>query len=209
MSHNYDRKDHYYQKAKDEGYRSRAAFKLIELNKKFKLFRKGGAVLDLGAWPGGWLQVAGKAVGRDGVAVGIDLVKLESFEDGNIVTFCGDVRDDQIMADAIKVAEHHFDVVLSDMSPKLSGIKELDAAATVGCAELAFYVSQKALKHGGTLVIKMFKNSDADQFVKQHRPYFTKVQRVELDSTRKTSNEFYFVGTGYKRKSEAVESSPE
>lgn len=194
----YDRKDAYYRKAREEGYRSRAAFKLIELDKRFHLLRRRFRVLDLGAWPGGWLQVAAAKVGPGGLAVGIDLVDIETLPDANVRTFMGDVSDPEVMGVAREAAGGGFDLVLSDMSPKLSGIKELDAAATVHCAEVAREVAKAMLRPGGNLVIKLFKSGESDRFVKDSRSLFGKVQRVELDSTRKSSNEFYFVGLGLK-----------
>lgn len=95
-----------------------------------------------------------------------------------------------------------FDVVLSDMSPKLTGIKEADQAGTVACAELALYVAGQVLNHGGDLIIKVFKGNDTEEFVRQLRPAFDKVVRSELDATRKTSNEYYVLGRGFKGKTE-------
>lgn len=195
---NYNRKDHFYEKAKEEGFRSRAAYKLLELNDKFKIFRKGQRVLDLGAWPGGWLQVASEKIGETGIAVGIDLMQIDDFGKSNIKILKGDVRDSAILEQALAISGRAFDIVLSDMSPKLTGIREIDQAATIGCAELAFYVAQKILAIGGDLVIKVFKGNDTEQFVKTLRPVFNKVTRTELKSSRKTSNEFYIFANGHR-----------
>lgn len=198
MCADYNRKDKLYERAKEEGYRSRAAYKLLELNKKYSILRPGGKVFDLGAWPGGWTQVASSAVGRNGVVVALDLVALDPLPEANVHLLCGDARDEQQIAAALQIAGAHFDAVISDMSPKLTGIKEADQAGTVGCAELAQYVAGQVLKKGGDLVLKVFKGSDTDLFVRQLRQEFDKVLRVELDSTRKTSNEYYVVGRGFK-----------
>jgi 23S rRNA (uridine2552-2'-O)-methyltransferase len=200
MPHNYDRKDHFYEKAKAEGYQSRASYKLIELDKRFRLFRPGMKVLDLGCWPGGWLQVASEKVGGSGLAVGVDLVEIEELGLSNVRFIRGDARDEDVQSALQESGGGKFDLVLSDMSPKLSGVKEMDAAATVACAELAHFLAESLLKPGGSLVIKMFKNSESDGFVKNVRKDFMKVSRVELDATRKSSNEFYFVGVDFQKK---------
>ncbi len=198
MSGGYNRTDHLYRKAKEEGFRSRAAYKLIELNKRFKAIGPGSRVLDLGAWPGGWLQVAADLVGSSGVVVGIDLVAIEPLPFPQVRLITGDAADEDVQSQAFGIAGGKFQAVLSDMSPKLTGIKEADRAATIGCAELAFHIATKTLENDGTLIIKLFKSNEAEQFVKMIRPMFNKVSRSELDATRKTSNEFYVVGSGFK-----------
>ena len=198
MAGTYNRKDHFYEKAKLEGYRSRAAYKLIEINKKFGLIKYGTKVLDLGCWPGGWLQVCRQKVGPHGIAVGIDLVETEAVG-GNVHIIHGDARDDDIIERAKKIANGLYDVVISDMSPKITGIREVDQAASVGLAELALWFSEQMLNAGGSLVIKVFKGNDTELFIKSSRSKFEKLIRFEADSSRKTSTEFYIVGLGYKR----------
>ncbi|NDC37162.1 MAG: RlmE family RNA methyltransferase [Proteobacteria bacterium] len=198
MCAEYNRKDKLYERAKQEGYRSRAAYKLLELNKKYSILRPGTKVFDLGAWPGGWTQVAAAAVGSAGLVVALDLVALEPLPEGHVHLLCGDAREAHNIEAALRLAGSQFDVVISDMSPKLTGIKEADQAGTVGCAELAQYVAGQVLKKGGDLVLKVFKGNDTELFVRQLRPLFEKVMRAELDSTRKTSNEYYVVARGFK-----------
>ena len=198
MSGSYDRKDQLYRRAKSEGYRSRAAFKLKELNSRFHFIKPGARVFDLGAWPGGWLQVAAQCAGPHGVVVGIDLVEIENPGASNIKIITGDAREEENINRALQLSSGPFDAVLSDMSAKLTGIKEADEAASVGCAELALWVAGRVLKEDGALVIKVFKNGGIEAFVKSMRPLFNKVTRCELDSSRKTSKEFYLAGIGYK-----------
>ncbi len=198
MSSSYNREDRLYKKAKEDGYRSRAAYKLIEINERFKLIRPGDRVLDLGAWPGGWLQVASKLVGDHGRVVGIDLVEIDSIGEANTHTIKGDARDDENTDKAFALAGGKFSAVLSDMSPKLTGIKEADRAGATACAELALFIAEKTLAPGGALVTKVFKSAEAEAFVKTARPRFNKTTRSELDSTRSTSNEFYVIFTGYR-----------
>jgi 23S rRNA (uridine2552-2'-O)-methyltransferase len=196
MSSEYNRKDHLYQKAKDEGYRSRAAYKLLEIQQSYKIIPQGAHVLDVGAWPGGWTQVALELVGPKGAVTAIDLQALDPIDDPRCSLIAGDARD---LEEILGHPEPCFDVVISDMSPKLTGIKEADQAGTVGCAELALYVAQQLLKKGGSFAVKVFKGGEVEGFVKSARPMFNKLIRSELKSTRATSNEFYIIGLGFKR----------
>jgi len=195
MSSGYNRKDHLYQKAKESGYRSRAAYKLKEIQTAYKIIQNGSSVLDVGAWPGGWVQVALEFIGPSGTVTGIDLQALEPFEDPRVRLIVGDARD---LGALLPDPAMRFDVVISDMSPKLTGIKEADQAGTVACAELALYVAQQHLKKGGNFAVKVFKGGEVEGFVKLARPMFNKLVRSELQSTRNTSNEFYVIGLGFK-----------
>jgi 23S rRNA (uridine2552-2'-O)-methyltransferase len=198
VSSKYNRKDHLYQKAKESGYRSRAAYKLKEIQAAHKIIKKGDLVLDVGAWPGGWCQVALEYVGPSGAVWGVDLAALEPIDDARCYLLTGDARDLETL---LPNPAPSFDAVISDMSPKLSGIKEADQAGIVGCAELALWVAQRFLKNGGSFVVKVFKGNEVDMFVKSARPMFNKLVRSELDSTRNTSNEFYLIGLGFKSQS--------
>ena len=196
MSGTYDRKDHFYKKAKSQGLRSRANFKLQEINEKYKLLKEGQRVLDLGAWPGGWLQYILGCIGQSGKAVGIDLVEIEDLEDKRVKTICGDASDQAVIKAALEFSGSNFDVVVSDMSPKLSGIRESDQARASALNELAFDVAARTLKSGGSFVCKTFKGPDTESLIKKIKPKFSQLQRSELDSSRKTSNEYYIVGLG-------------
>jgi 23S rRNA (uridine2552-2'-O)-methyltransferase len=196
MSSSYNRKDHLYKKAKEEGYRSRAAYKLKEIQATHKIIAPNSSVLDVGAWPGGWTQVALEYVGPNGSVTAIDLQPLEPIDDPRCHLLSGDARD---LEETLGHPGPSFDCVISDMSPKLTGIKEADQAGTVACAELALYVAQQLLKKGGNFVAKVFKGGEVEGFVKSARPMFNKLIRSELDSTRNSSNEFYVIGLGFKR----------
>ena len=198
MPGKYKRKDHYYTEAKDQGYRSRAAFKLVEAQKKYKLIRPGMRILDLGCWPGGWLQVASQLTGAEGKVIGVDLVSTEYSSCSNVITLQGDVRSREVLAECVSLAGGAFDLVLSDMAPKLTGIREVDESGTIECAAIAEEACRRCLRKGGAAVIKLFKSSGADEFLKQMRKLFDKVVRAELEASRKTSTEFYMVGTGFK-----------
>ena len=191
----YNRKDHLYQKAKDEGYRSRAAYKLKEIQSTYKIIPPNGRVLDVGAWPGGWCQVALEFISHGGEVWGVDLQALDPIDDPRCHLLAGDARD---LESLLPDPDLRFDCVISDMSPKLTGIKEADQAGIVGCAELALWVAQRFLKPGGNFVVKVFKGNEVEMFVKSARPMFNRLVRSELDSTRNSSNEFYVIGLGFK-----------
>jgi 23S rRNA (uridine2552-2'-O)-methyltransferase len=198
MSSNYNRKDHHYKSAKEQGYRSRAAFKLIEMDNKHNLLRPGFKVLDLGAWPGGWLQVAANRVSSGGLVVGIDLEEIEALPFYQVKTIKGNVSDEHVLSQAQALAAgEKFDLLLSDMSHKLTGIKEIDNTASASIGEMVLFVSSRLLKPGGNVVIKLFKGGDTGLFVKNMRKRFNKVKISELSSSRKTSKEFYVLGFGY------------
>ncbi|MDZ4785802.1 MAG: RlmE family RNA methyltransferase [bacterium] len=195
----YERQDKYYHMAKEEGFMSRAAYKIKEIDKKFNLLRRGHKVLDLGAWPGGWLQVVGPIVGPSGVLVGIDFKEIENLKvPAKFQSIVGDVYDEATLNEALKFAESPFDVILSDMSPKLTGIRLVDEGALSGCYEAALVAAHKCLKKGGSMVIKAFKGNEGQQFFAQIRPLFNIIKRCELDSTRKSSNEYYIVCLNFK-----------
>jgi 23S rRNA (uridine2552-2'-O)-methyltransferase len=195
MASDYNRKDHLYKKAKEAGYRSRAAYKLKEIQDAYKIIQNGSHVLDVGAWPGGWTQVALEYVGASGQVTAVDLQALEPIDDERLRVLVGDARD---LDSLLPNPGTRFDCVVSDMSPKLTGIREADQAGTVACAELALFVAQRFLKKGGSFVVKVFKGGEVEGFVKSARPMFNKLVRSELKSTRNTSNEFYVIGLGFK-----------
>ena len=196
---NYDRKDRFYQMAKEQGKRSRAFFKLKELNQHFAFIYPGAKILDLGAWPGSWLEYSSAVVNSHGKVVGIDLQEIEPLPKKNVHLITGDVRDQENIDQAIEFAGGLFDAVISDMSPSLTGIREVDSWAARSLAELAFFTCESALRPEGTLVIKVFKSSEIDQFYRSIQKRFERLIRKELKSTRKTSNEFYIIGKGFKK----------
>jgi len=204
MSKSYQRQDHLYTRAKAEGYRSRAAYKLLELNDKFRFLRPGAHVLDLGAWPGSWVQVAARAVGEKGLVIGIDLAELVPFPEPQVQLIHNDASDPATLQDAIARSGRLFDVVLSDMSPKLSGIREVDRAGTEACAVAAVRAAGQLLAPKGCFVVKLFKSPEADALSKILRGAFERTDRVGLDATRRTSNEWYFVGISRKNSSELI-----
>lgn len=208
----YDRKDRLYQQAKEEGYRSRASYKLKELDKRFKFLRPGQTVLDLGCFPGGWLQVAAESIGPSGRVLGIDLKDVEPLTTRELHLAPGkkppsisivkdDVADPESQQRLLDFAPGGFDAILCDMSPNLSGIVARDSAQTAELVGIAFEFVLRALKPKGTFVAKAFPSEDIESVIKKFRSKFGKFQRTQLDSSRASSNEFYIVASQPERTS--------
>ena len=194
----YQRKDAFYKKAKAAGYRSRAAYKLLECNRVWRFVQRGDRVIDLGAWPGGWLQVAAAAVGPAGRVVGIDLVRLDPLPESNVHVIHGDVNDPACRQAVLDALGGPADAVLSDMAPKLSGVRETDEARAADLSRLALRSCTRLLEPGGALFLKTFMNADRPAFMAELRAAFENVQTSRPEATRKGSAETYVLATGYK-----------
>ncbi len=205
----YKHRDKLFEAAKKQGLRSRAAFKLEELESKFRFLRRAAKIVDLGCSPGGWLQVAATRVGPQGVVIGVDLEPVTPFREDELGregevsrprTLVGDVRSQAVCDEILREAGGPVDVLLSDMSPKLTGINVRDAVQSAELVEIAFQVANTLLKPGGTFVAKIFPSSEADKIFQSNRGAFERLDRVSLDASRKTSKELYFVGRKFLRK---------
>jgi len=192
------RRDPYYRKAKQMDYRSRASFKLIQLDDKFRLLRPGAIVADLGAAPGGWLQVAKERVGVRGKIVGVDLQGIEPIE--GVITVRGDMRKDETVAEMLEALGGKADVVLSDMSPSISGNYSMDQARSVDLCEHALEFAEKVLKPHGSLVMKIFEGDMMQDFLKLVKSKFKEVRLGAPDASRSSSSEIYIVAKGYVQK---------
>lgn len=197
----YNPHDRYYKKAKQEGYRSRAAYKLLELQQRYRLLRPGDKVVDLGAAPGGWVQVAAKAVGQNGMVVGVDLQAIPAFHERNVTLLHGDASASEIQAKLRKLLGGPADAVISDMSPKLSGIREADAARALELNRVALAVARDLLRPAGKLLIKSFVSNDLHEFTAELKQHFSSVQRTKPEATRQGSSEFYFFAKDFFTKS--------
>jgi len=196
----YERKDALHQRAKREGYRSRAAYKLLELQKRARVLRRGHAVVDLGAWPGGWLQVAADVVGPSGRVVGLDRATIDPLpQHRNVTTLVGDVGDPNCLDQLQAALGRPADVVLSDLAPKLTGIAPRDEAETERLADATRDVVAALLGDGGTLVMKTLGGPVGEAARAALRPLFATVRQVGLESTRKGSSELYLIASGYHR----------
>jgi 23S rRNA (uridine2552-2'-O)-methyltransferase len=188
----YNPQDSYYKKAKKEGYRSRAAYKLLELQQRFRLMRPGDVVVDLGAAPGGWLQIAAKFVGQSGKVIGVDLQPIETLREPNIIFFQGDITSPEISKKISELADGKVHCVLSDLAPRLSGIRDADAARCLELNRTALTVATALLRPGGSFLAKGFVNQELHAFTLELKQYFRSVQRTRPEATRQGSSEFYF-----------------
>ena len=193
----YNRRDAPYRQAKAAGYRARSAYKLIQLDDRFRLLRRGDLVADLGAWPGAWLQVAAERVGPRGRVVGIDLVAIEPLRSPNVTCVVGDVRDPSAI---VTVREHLgglASVVLCDLSPKLSGVRATDEARAVELTSAALDATALLLRRGGRLLVKLFMSPDYPAHVAHLKSSFTEVRTTRPEASRRGSSELYAVCSGY------------
>jgi 23S rRNA (uridine2552-2'-O)-methyltransferase len=191
------RKDHYYNKAKQEGYRARSAYKLKQLDADAGLFGPGNTVVDLGAAPGGWLQVAAEAVGPQGRVIGVDLQRIKPLDrdDDVVETIRGDMTDEETRDRITElVGEAGADVVVSDMAPNMSGEYSLDHARSVYLARQAFETALAVLGTGGDLAVKVFDGPDVSALRDDMDEEFQYVRSIRPDASRDSSSEQYLVG---------------
>jgi 23S rRNA (uridine2552-2'-O)-methyltransferase len=189
--------DPYVKQAQRDGYRSRSAYKLIELNEKDRLIKPGMRILDLGSAPGGWSQVAGKLVGRKGRVLATDILPMDPIVNVDFVQ--GDFTDDAVVARLLEwLAGGKFDLIISDIAPNLSGIDSADQAGSMYFLELALDTVRKTLKPGATFAAKMFQGSGSDDYVKELRKSFEKVLIRKPAASRAQSREVYIVAKGFK-----------
>lgn len=204
----YKRKDSFYLRAKSEGYRSRAAYKLEELDRRHRLFRPGQRVIDLGAWPGGWLQVASAAVGGSGTVVGVDLQAISPFPVSSITTIQGDVTQPQVLESILDRCGGKADVVLSDLAPKLSGIRDRDEARGAELFSLAIDFARRVLRVRGVFVAKLFTNPSTAERIAELRANFDEVRTTRPEATRKGSAEIYVIAHGFRPSLPSPERAP-
>lgn len=186
--------DPYVQRAQKEGYRSRAAFKLLEIDNRDRLLKCGMVVVDLGAAPGGWSQVAALKVGQGGKVIAVDLLPLLPIN--NVEFIQGNFCDDGVLAQIEgKLSGKKIGLVISDMSPNISGINMTDQARAMNLAELALDFSVRNLQSNGTFLVKVFQGVGFEDYVRLMRSYFAQVVTRKPDSSRDRSNELYLLGT--------------
>jgi 23S rRNA (uridine2552-2'-O)-methyltransferase len=192
------RRDEYYNRAKQEGYRARSAYKLKQLDRDAGLFGPGNTVVDLGAAPGGWLQVAAEAVGSGGRVVGVDLQRIKPLEGDHahvVETIRGDMTDADTRARITElVGEAGADVVISDMAPNMTGEYSLDHARSVHLARQAFETALEVLATGGDLAVKVFDGPDVASLRADMDAEFQYVRSIRPDASRDSSSEQYLVG---------------
>lgn len=190
--------DFYVKEAKKAGYRSRAAFKLLEINERDHLLKMGMTVIDLGATPGGWSAVAKQKVGAQGNVFALDILPMEPL--AGVEFLQGDFNEETVVAALLKrVDNHQVDLVMSDMSPNITGIAAIDQPRAFQLSEQAFEFAQHILKPGGNFLVKVFHGQGFDAFLKLIRTHFSKVHIRKPKSSRDRSQEVYIVGVGFKK----------
>ncbi|KYC45141.1 MAG: Ribosomal RNA large subunit methyltransferase E [Candidatus Methanofastidiosum methylothiophilum] len=199
----YQQKDGYHKMAKKEGYKSRASFKLIQLNKKFNIIKKGYSVLDLGAAPGGWMQIASTLVGDSGVVVGIDL-KMVKDKFPNSYFIQGDIFEEETIQ-KVKEIKEEFNTIISDLAPNTSGIRSLDHQKSIDLCYRALELSLNLLQFKGNLLIKIFQGEDTKELVDDLKVEFHYVKISKPESSRSASRETYVVCKGFKKRKLKIE----
>jgi 23S rRNA (uridine2552-2'-O)-methyltransferase len=188
------KKEYYYRKAKEEKYRSRATYKLLQAVKKYRFIKLGDVVVDLGAAPGGWIQACRKIVGDNGFVLGVDLEQILPFDSSNVRTIVGDVTNPQIILQIKEFLPYPIDVVVSDVSPNVSGVWELDHARQIDLARHSLRIATSILKPKGNFFAKVFEGDMLNDFVKEIKPHFTFVKLIKPKASRARSAELYVVG---------------
>lgn len=190
------RSDHFVQKARQEGYRSRSAYKLLEVQEKDRILLPGMTVVDLGAAPGGWSQVAAEKVGRTGKVVALDILPMDSINGVDIVQ--GDFQKMEVLEELIAVlGDRKVELVISDMAPNLSGIPAMDHARAMHLAEIALEFTERVLVPNGTFFIKIFQGSDSQHYATQLKKQFKQVIVRKPKASRAESREMYLLAKGY------------
>lgn len=189
--------DEYVKRSQKDGYRSRASYKLIELDDKDRLLHSGMTVVDLGAAPGGWSQVAAEKVGDNGMVLASDILPIDAIAGVDFIQ--GDFTEESVLNELLgKLGNNKADLVISDMAPNMSGITDVDQPKAMYLVELALDMAHQVLKPGGTFVAKVFQGEGFDQYLADCRQAFQKVVTRKPAASRPRSREVYLVGKQYK-----------
>ena len=195
----YERKDHFHQRAKREGFRSRAAYKLAEIQRAERLLAAGQRVVDLGCWPGGWLQVAAGVVGPSGRVVGIDLAAVDPpLLNENVIALVGDLSHAPVLETALEALSGPADVVLCDAAPKLTGVRAVDRAAEEALLASVEAVLPRLLRPGGALLLKILDGPEAQAVERRIRSRFERAKALRPRASRKGTRERYLLARGYR-----------
>ncbi|WP_027965809.1 23S rRNA (uridine(2552)-2'-O)-methyltransferase RlmE [Halomonas halocynthiae] len=189
--------DRFVQQSWQDGYRSRASYKLFALDDKDKLFRPGMTVLDLGAAPGGWSQVAAERVGDDGVVIASDILEMDSLAGVSFIQ--GDFTEQAVLDEILAQLENRpVDLVMSDMAPNMSGMAAIDQPQSMYLVELALDLAQQTLRPGGSFLAKVFQGEGFDAYLKSLRDSFSRVVTRKPEASRARSREVYLLAQGFK-----------
>jgi len=194
------KRDYYYRRAKIEQYRSRAAYKLIQAVDRFGFIKQGDVVVDLGAAPGGWIQASREIVGQRGFVLGLDQKPIQPTVHPNVCTIVGDVRDSGTASRINAILPRQADVVISDVSPNVSGVWELDHARQLDLARYSLEVARSILSPNGNFFVKVFQGDMLEGFVSEVKRHFSITKLIKPKASRSQSAEIYLLGLGYKGK---------
>jgi 23S rRNA (uridine2552-2'-O)-methyltransferase len=193
------KRDYYHRKAKKEEYRSRASFKLLQPIRKHGFMKPDDVVVDLGAAPGGWLQVARKIVGEKGFVLGVDITEIKPLDYPNVYSILGDIGDPETAKRIRAILPRPADAVISDVSPSVSGIWEVDHARQIELAKCSLRIATSVLKVNGNFFVKVFQGDLFNQFLKTVKRYFSNVKIVKPKASRKESAEIYVLGLNLRK----------
>ncbi len=189
------KKDSFRRLARDQGYRSRSAFKLKQINQSYRILNKGDCIVDLGCAPGGWMQIALPEVGSKGKVIGVDIKKIEPLSNAFIIQ--GNIEDEHVTDNILKISNSCVDVVLSDLSPNVSGNWELDHARQIDLTRNALRLSSIVLKKKGKAVFKVFQGDMLNELVVELKKKFKKVILTKPNASRQVSSEIYLICLDY------------
>jgi 23S rRNA (uridine2552-2'-O)-methyltransferase len=193
------KKDYYYKKAKEEKYRSRATYKLFQSIEKYHFMKRGDVVVDLGAAPGGWVQAARKIVGTKGFVLGVDLKPIEPFPQSNVRTIIGDINERETQEQILTMLPKKVDVVISDASPNISGIWEVDHARQIDLAQQALKIALETLRPHGSFLVKVFEGDLLSDFIMTVKGHFEVVRIIKPMASRAKSSEMFVLGMRLKK----------
>lgn len=191
------RRDYYYRLAKERGYRSRAAYKLLQVVKSYGFMRSGSIVVDLGAAPGGWMQASREVVGEQGFVLGVDIKPIAPFTWNNVVAIVGDITDPRILDEIRRKLPGKPDVVLSDVAPTVSGVWEVDHARQIELARASLNIASSLLRLNGSFFVKVFQGDLLSEFINEMKGFFTHVRIVKPKASKARSSEIFLLGQGF------------
>ena len=186
--------DPYVSLANEKNYRSRAAFKILEINNKFNIFKNALTILDLGAAPGSWSQIAMEVTKSKATIIAVDLLDIDPLPGVNIIT--GNIYDDEVL-EKIRSYSNKYDVIMSDIAPNTTGHASTDHLRILDIAENVFELAKEVLSPGGNFIIKIFEGGFSQELIKEIRKQFKTIKRVKPESSRKESPEIYLVAQHY------------
>jgi 23S rRNA (uridine2552-2'-O)-methyltransferase len=203
------KRDQFRRKAKEEGYRSRAAYKLIQINNKYRIIRAGAKIVDLGCAPGGWLQVTSDLVGERGLVVGVDISVVKPIGRKNVRIIQDDISSEGFTKRLCEVmGKGKADCVLADLSPKLSGIWDMDHFKQIELCNSVVDLLPDTLALGGSNIVKAFHGAELDSFIKRLRGSFSRVEISKPEASRNESSEVYLVSMDFKGQVPSIPSEP-